>query len=303
MMAEQRSAMQSQKKLKHSFSFEFFPPRTPEAVGRLQTTRDKLAVLAPDYFSVTFGAGGSTRERTLETVLEIRDKTGISGVPHVSCIGHPAEQIAEVLNRYQAENIDHVVALRGDLPSGSAGYGELRYANELVEFIRKQSGDFFHIEVACYPEVHPQAPSARADLNNFKRKVDAGANAAITQYFYNADAYLRFVDSCVSIGIDIPIVPGIMPIINHSQLVRFSEACGAEIPRWILYRLRDFGDDRAAIRAFGIDVTTDLCQLLLDRGVPGLHFYTMNQSEASLAIWGNLGIASARPHKEAVSSR
>ncbi len=302
-MAEQRGAMPSQKKFKRSFSFEFFPPRTPEAVGRLQTTRDKLAVLEPDYFSVTFGAGGSTRERTLETVLEIREKTGISGVPHVSCIGHPAEQIAEVLNRYQAVHIDHIVALRGDLPSGSVGHGELRYANELVEFIRKQSGDFFHIEVACYPEVHPQTPSARGDLNNFKRKVDAGANSAITQYFYNGDAYWRFVDSCASIGIDIPIVPGIMPITNHSQLVRFSEACGAEIPRWILYRLRDFGDDRTAIRAFGIDMTTDLCRQLLDRGAPGLHFYTMNQAEASLAIWSNLGIESARPPREAALAR
>ncbi|MGH8610782.1 MAG: methylenetetrahydrofolate reductase [NAD(P)H] [Gammaproteobacteria bacterium] len=295
--------MQSQKNFKPSFSFEFFPPRTPEAVVRLQTTRDRLAALEPDYFSVTFGAGGSTRERTLETVLEIREKTGISGVPHVSCIGHPAAQIAEVLNRYQAAHIDHIVALRGDMPSGSVGYGELRYADELVEFIRAQSGDFFHIEVACYPEVHPQASSAGTDLQNFKRKVDAGANSAITQYFYNADAYLRFVDSCASISIDIPIVPGIMPIINHSQLVRFSEACGAEIPRWILYRLRDFGDDRTAIRAFGIDVTTGLCQQLLDRGAPGLHFYTMNQAEASLAIWNNLGIASARPRKEVALAR
>lgn len=295
--------MRSQRNFKPSFSFEFFPPRTPEAVGRLQTTRDRLATLEPDYFSVTFGAGGSTRERTLETVLEIREKTGISGVPHVSCIGHPAAQIAEVLNRYQADHIDHIVALRGDMPSGSVGYGELRYADELVEFIRKQSGDFFHIEVACYPEVHPQAPSAGTDLQNFKRKVDAGANSAITQYFYNPDAYLRFIDSCASIGIDIPIVPGIMPITNHSQLVRFSEGCGAEIPRWILYRLRDFGDDRTAIRAFGIDVTTDLCRQLLDRGAPGLHFYTMNQAEASLAIWSNLGIESARPRKEAALAR
>lgn len=283
--------MRTQQNHKRVFSFEFFPPRTPEAVGRLQTTRDKLAQLKPDYFSVTFGAGGSTREKTFETVLEIRETTGIPAAPHISCIGCSLPVMREILATYKDAGIDRIVALRGDLPSGSAGYGELRYANELVEFIRLETGDHFYIEVAAYPEFHPQAPSVRGDLENFKRKVEAGADSAITQYFYNPDAYFRFVDSCEGYGIDIPIVPGIMPIINHTQLVRFSEACGAEIPCWILKRLRDFGDDRVAIREFGVDVTTELCQQLLERGAPGLHFYTMNQPEASETIWRNLGLA------------
>lgn len=282
--------MQSQRNHKQVFSFEFFPPRTPEQIGRLQTTRDRLAPLKPDYFSVTFGAGGSSREKTFETVLEIRERTGIPVAPHISCIGCSIQMIRDVLNAYKEAGINRIVALRGDLPSGLASYGELRYANELVEFIRRETGDYFHIEVAAYPEFHPQAPSAKSDLDNFKCKVDAGANSAITQYFYNADAYSRFVDGCERYGIDIPIVPGIMPIINHSQLVRFSEACGAEIPRWILKRLRDFGDDRVAIREFGVDVTTELCRQLLEKGAPGLHFYTMNQAEASEAIWRNLGL-------------
>lgn len=271
-------------------SFEFFPPRTPEAVGKLQMTRDRLAKLGPDYFSVTFGAGGSTRERTFETVVEIREATGIQAAPHISCIGFPLTEIRAVLEQYKGAGIKHIVALRGDLPSGSVGYGELRYANELVEFIRRETGDLFHIEVAAYPEFHPQAATARADLENFKRKVEAGANSAITQYFYNPDAYFRFVDDCAKLGVDIPICPGVMPIINYTQLVRFSEACGADIPRWILRRLRDFGDDRTSIRQFGIEVTTNLCRQLLEGGVPGLHFYTMNQPEASEAILQNLGI-------------
>ncbi len=283
--------MQSQRDHKKAFSFEFFPPRTPEAVGRLQTTRDRLAQLKPDYFSVTFGAGGSTREKTFETVLEIRETTGIPAAPHISCIGCSLQVIRETLTTYKEAGINRIVALRGDLPSGSAGYGELRYGNELVEFIRRETGDHFYLEVAAYPEFHPQAPSAKGDLENFKCKVEAGADSAITQYFYNPDAYFRFVESCERYGIDIPIVPGVMPIINHTQLVRFSEACGAEIPRWILRRLRDFGDDRVAIREFGIDVTTELCQQLLEKGAPGLHFYTMNQAEASEAIWRNLGLA------------
>ena len=271
-------------------SFEFFPPRTPEAVGKLQTTRDRLAKLKPDYFSVTFGAGGSTRELTFETVMEIHKATGIEAVPHISCIGSPLKLVREVLNQYKDAGIHHIVALRGDMPSGVTGYGELRYANELVAFIRAEMGDTFRIEVAAYPEFHPQAPTAADDLNNFERKVKAGADGAITQYFYNSDAYFRFVEECAKRDIDIPITPGIMPITNCTQLVRFSDACGAEIPRWVLKRLRDFGDDRVAIRNFGIQVTTELCERLLEGGAPGLHFYTMNQAEAVETIWRNLGL-------------
>ena len=284
--------MESQKKFTKKFSFEFFPPKTPEAVGKLQTTQEHLAKLKPDFFSVTFGAGGSTRERTFETVIDIYQKTGIDGVPHVSCIGSTTEEIKNVLNSYLEAGIHKVVALRGDLPSGAIGTGSLRYASELVEFIREETGDHFHIEVAAYPEFHPQSPSAQKDIENFKRKVDAGADAAITQYFYNPDAYYRFMDSCEKLGIDIPIVPGVMPIINCSQLIRFSEACGAEVPRWIQKRLQDFGDDRKAIREFGIDVTTELCDNLLSGGAPGIHFYTMNQSAASETIWNNLNLGS-----------
>ena len=282
--------MESQKKFERSFSFEFFPPKTPEAVGKLQTTQAELAKLNPDYFSVTFGAGGSTRERTFETVLDIREKTGIDAAPHISCMGALIDEIQAILNSYKEKGIERIVALRGDLPSGSVGYGQLRYANELVEFIRNETGDHFHIEVACYPEFHPQAANARSDLEHFKLKVDAGASGAITQYFYNPFAYYRFVDSCEKLGIDIPIVAGVMPIINCTQLVRFSEACGAEIPRWILKRLQEFGDDRVSIRKFGIDVTTELCEQLLTNDVPGLHFYTMNQAEPTTTIWKNLGI-------------
>jgi methylenetetrahydrofolate reductase (NADPH) len=273
-----------------TYSFEFFPPRTPEAVGKLQTTRDRLAKLQPDFFSVTFGAGGSTRDLTFETVQEIKRATGIDAAPHLSCIGTPLTTIREVLNRYKDAGIRQVVALRGDMPSGTVGWGELRYANELVEFIRQETGDWFHVEVAAYPEVHPQAASAQEDLRNFKRKVDAGADGAITQYFFNPDAYFRFVDDCTRLGISIPITPGIMPITNFTQLMRFSEGCGAEIPRWIQKRMRDFGDDRVSIRRFGIDVTTDLCRRLLERGAPGLHIYTMNQHEPAEAIWENLGL-------------
>ena len=239
---------------------------------------------------MTYGAGGSTREKTFETVIDIREKTGVNAAPHISCVGSTGDDLEEVLESYREQDLNHLVALRGDLPSGSVGMGALRYANELVEFIRKHSGDYFHIDVACYPEFHPQSQSAQQDLANFKRKVDAGANGAITQYFYNADAYYYFIDACEKLGIDIPIVPGIMPITNCTQLTRFSEACGAEIPRWILQRLRDFGDDRDSIIKFGVEVTTTLCQKLLDSGAPGLHFYTMNQSAASTQIWQNLGL-------------
>lgn len=283
--------MESQKKFCPKFSFEFFPPRTPEAVGKLQMTQERLAKLHPDFFSVTYGAGGSTRTRTFETVQDIFKKTGIEGVPHISCIGSMSSDISEVLNTYKEAGIRHVVALRGDLPSGVMGsHGQLRYANELVELIRRETGDHFHIDVAAYPEFHPQAPSASKDLDNFKRKVEAGANSAITQYFYNPDAYYRFIESCEKRGIDIPIVPGIMPIINCTQLVRFSDSCGAEIPRWILKRLQEFGDDRKSIREFGVDIGIRLCENLLAQGAPGLHMYTLNQADASEAIWKNLNL-------------
>ncbi len=275
------------------FSFEFFPPRTPEAQAKFEYTLGRLAALQPAYFSVTFGAGGSTRERTLETVTAIIETTGIEAAPHLSCVGMTLDRIREVLADYAAKGIKRIVALRGDMPSGTTGVGELRYANELVAFIRAETGRRFRIEVAAYPEFHPQAQSAAADLGNFKRKVEAGADSAITQYFYNADAYFRFLDSCEKLAIDIPIVPGIMPIINYTQLMRFSDMCGAEIPRWIVHRLRDFGDDRESIRAFGVDVTTELCRRLLEQGVPGLHFYSMNQYPACEAIWHNLGLAGA----------
>lgn len=270
-------------------SFEFFPPKTPEGVEKLRMARQQLASLSPEFFSVTFGAGGSTRDHTLETVLEIQTE-GNKAAPHLSCIGSTRESISAILAEYKSHGIRHIVALRGDLPSGTACAGEFRYANELVEFIRAETGDWFHIEVAAYPEFHPQAISAQADLVNFKRKVDAGANAAITQYFYNADAYFNFRDECARMGVDIPIVPGIMPISNFSQLARFSDACGAEIPRWLRLKLQSYADDIDSIRAFGLDVVTGICERLLREGAPGLHFYTLNQAGAALAIWKRLGL-------------
>ena len=282
--------MNSQKSHSRHFSFEFFPPKTEQAVTNLRDTVDKLACLQPSFCSVTFGAGGSTREMTFETVVDIQQNTGIEAAPHISCIASTKENIHDVLQAYQSNDIRHIVALRGDMPSGMMSAGEFRYANELVAFIRAETGDHFHIEVAAYPEVHPQAANAETDLLNFKRKVEAGADTAITQYFYNPDAYFRFIDDCERLGITLPIVPGIMPITNYTQLSRFSEACGAEIPRWVKKRLELFGEDRTAIRAFGVDVVTELCRRLLDQGAPGLHFYTLNQSEACLAIWGNLGL-------------
>lgn len=271
-------------------SFEFFPPRTPAAEQNLRATVTRLERLRPDFFSVTFGAGGSTREKTFETARFINETTGIEAAPHVSCIGSSREDLREILQNYRNHGFEHLVALRGDLPSGLAGTGALRFASELVEFIRTETGRHFHIDVGCYPEFHPQAQNAEKDLENFRRKVDAGADSAITQYFYNADAYFRFLDSCSALGVGIPIVPGIMPITNRDQLVRFSNMCGAEIPRWIMKRLEDFGDDLASIRSFGIDVTTGLCGRLLDAGAPGLHIYTMNKSEASEAIWAALDL-------------
>lgn len=281
--------MESQKKFTPTFSFEFFPPQTTEGMEKLRAARKQLAQLNPKFFSVTFGAGGSTRDRTLETVLEIQSE-GHTAAPHLSCIGSTAENIRTMLERYREQGIRHIVALRGDLPSGMAQAGEFRYANELVTFIRREFGDVFHIEVAAYPEYHPQSRSSQEDLENFKRKVDSGANSAITQYFYNADAYFNFIEACEAEGICIPIVPGIMPINKFSQLARFSDTCGAEIPRWIRKRLESYGDDSASIRAFGLDVVTDLCDRLLKGGAPGLHFYTLNSAGLPSTIWQRLGL-------------
>jgi methylenetetrahydrofolate reductase (NADPH) len=283
--------METQKRYSPVFSFEFFPPKTEEGKQKLRITRDRLATLKPRFFSVTFGAGGSTRDRTLETVLEIQQESGLEAAPHLSCIDSTRSSIREMLQQYQAAGVRHLVALRGDMPSGAGEIGEFRYANELVEYIRQETGDYFRIEVAAYPEVHPQARSAGFDLRNFKRKIDAGADSAITQYFFNPDAYPRFVESCEKLGIDVPIVPGIMPITNYTQLARFSGACGAEIPRWLGRRLEDFGDDLSALRSFGIDVVTSLCSRLLEWGAPGLHMYTLNKADATLAIWKNLGLS------------
>ncbi|MEX2199592.1 MAG: methylenetetrahydrofolate reductase [NAD(P)H] [Burkholderiales bacterium] len=268
-------------------SFEFFPPRTPEGKAKLRATWQALAKLKPRFFSCTYGAGGSTREGTLETVLEII-AAGHQAAPHLSCVASTRKDTLEQLERYKAAGIRHLVALRGDLPSGIAASGEFRYANELVAFIRETTGDWFRIEVACYPEYHPQTRNADDEVKNFKKKVDAGADAAITQYFYNADAYFRFVDESRAAGIKVPIVPGIMPIGNYSQLARFSEACGAEIPRWMRYKLEGYRDDAASIRAFGLDVVTALCEKLLAAGAPGLHFYTLNQAGLSTEIWRRL---------------
>lgn len=281
--------MQSQKKHPQLFSFEFYPPKTEEGAANLQIVHNKLAKLNPDFFSVTFGAGGSTRDLTFDTVVAIQAK-GIAAAPHLSCVASTKDNIRAILKDYQDNGIAKIVALRGDLPSGMMSAGEFRYANELVEFIRQETGDYFQIHVAAYPEVHPQSASGIEDFKNFKRKVEAGANAAITQYFYNAEAYFYFLDSCEKNGIDIPVVPGIMPITQYTQLFRFSEMCGADIPRWMRKRLEGFGDDRASIQAFGLDLVTNLCQRLLDSGAPGLHFYTMNQAAPTLAILENLQI-------------
>ncbi|QNA90752.1 methylenetetrahydrofolate reductase [NAD(P)H] [Massilia sp. Dwa41.01b] len=271
----------------HNFSIEFFPPKTPEGADKLRATRRQLAELNPKYFSVTFGAGGSTQQGTLDTVLDIM-ADGHLAAPHLSCIGATRDSIRTILKQFQDKGIRRLVALRGDLPSGYGGAGELRYANELVEFIRGETGDWFHIEVAAYPEMHPQARSPQDDLQNFARKIGAGANGAITQYFYNADAYFQFVDNARKLGIDVPVVAGIMPITNYMQLSRFSDMCGAEIPRWVRLKLASFGDDSASIKAFGLDVVTNLCERLMAGGAPGLHFYSMNQAAATTAIWQRL---------------
>ncbi|MGI2027689.1 methylenetetrahydrofolate reductase [NAD(P)H] [Endozoicomonas acroporae] len=272
-------------------SFEFFPTKTEEGARKLEQNAISLARYQPEFFSVTYGAGGSTRDRTLETVLSTQNQTRIATAPHLSCVGDSREQIKELLNFYRDQGVERIVALRGDLPSGMGrDSGELRYANELVEFIRTETGDHFHIEVAAYPEVHPQAPNMEKDLANFKRKVDAGADSAITQYFFNADSYFYFLERTRSLGIDLPVVPGIMPITNYSRLARFSDACGAEIPRWIRKQLEAYGDDISSIKQFGEEVVTRLCERLLQGGAPGLHFYTLNQAVPCQGICDNLGI-------------
>ncbi|KZZ61668.1 methylenetetrahydrofolate reductase [NAD(P)H] [Oleiphilus sp. HI0125] len=283
--------METQKQFKRRFSFEFFPPKTEEGKAKLQVVRDELARRKPDFFSVTYGAGGSTQERTIDAVLNFQDQ-GISTAPHLSCVGSSKQEIASLLDLYKERGVNRIVALRGDLPSGMGGSaGELKYANELVEFIREHSGNHFNIEVAAYPEFHPQAPSAEEDLMNFKRKVDAGANSAITQYFYNVDSYFYFIDRVEAMGVNIPVVPGIMPVTNYTNLVRFSDMCGAEIPRWIRKQLEAYGDDKASILKFGEEVVTRMCEQLIDAGAPGIHFYSMNQAEPSLKIWDNLGLS------------
>ena len=281
--------MESQKKRPRIFSFEFFPPKDDAARGALRDATAQLAQLRPKFFSVTFGAGGSTRAGTYETVKDIQI-AGHAAAPHISGITSTRDDIRALLKSYRALGIRHLVVLRGDHPKDGAVHGDFRYANELVEFIRAEAGKDFNIEVAAYPEFHPEAPTAEADLDNFARKVRAGANSAITQYFFNPDAYYRFVDACEQRGLDLPIVPGIMPITNYKQLARFSDACGAEIPRWIRKRLEGYSDDLDAIRAFGLDVTTELCQQLLDAGAPGLHFYTLNRAGPTCTIWERLGL-------------
>jgi len=269
---------------KHTpISFEFFPPKTPEGTAKLVQVRHELYALKPEFFSVTYGAGGSTQDGTLQQVQAILSE-GFDAAPHFSCIGATRDSVRAQLAAFKAAGIRRMVALRGDLPSGHGTFGEFRYASELVAFIREETGDYFQLEVGCYPEVHPQAKSPEADLQAYVTKVRAGANSAITQYFYNSDAYFRFVDDAYKLGADIPVVPGIMPIISSTQLMRFSDACGAEIPRWIRLRLQAFGDDTASIKAFGLDVVSDLCEQLLNGGAPGLHFYTMNQSQAVMQL-------------------
>ena len=271
-------------------SIEFFPPQTPEGIEKLRAVRAKLAPLEPAFFSVTFGAGGSTRERTFAIVKDIAGE-GFDAAPHLSCVGSTRQNIRDILGDYRAAGIRRLVALRGDLPSGMAEAGEFRYANELVEFIRSETGDQFKIAVAAYPEWHPQARHPKDDLDAFARKAKAGADTAITQYFYNADAYFHFVDEVRARGVDIPIIPGIMPIVSFFKLARFSDACGAELPRWMRRSFEGMGDDTDSIRAFGLDLVTDLCERLLAGGAPGLHFYSMNQSVLTLEICRRLGLS------------
>ena len=271
------------------YSFEFFPTKTEAGHEKLMNVARQLATYKPDFFSCTYGAGGSTRDRTLNTVLQLDGDVKVPTAPHLSCVGDSKAELRELLNLYKSSGIKRIVALRGDLPSGMGmASGELRYANDLVSFIREETGDHFHIEVAAYPEMHPQARNFEDDIANFVRKAKAGADSAITQYFFNADCYFYFVDRVRKLGVDIPVVPGIMPITNYSKLARFSDACGAEIPRWVRKQLEAYGDDTDSIQAYGEQVITEMCERLLQGGAPGLHFYSMNQSEPSLAIWNNL---------------
>jgi len=273
------------------FSFEFFPPKTDAGAVKLRDVTKTLAALQPEYFSVTYGAGGSTRDRSLGTVLDIQRDSGRAAAPHLSCIGDSKAELAELLKTYQANGIRHIVALRGDLPSGMGmSGGDLAYASDLVRFIRDTTGDHFHIEVAAYPECHPQAANLATDIQHFVHKVNQGASSAITQYFFNADSYFHFVDAVQKQGVEIPVIPGIMPITNFANLVRFSDACGAEVPRWIRKQIAGYGDDAASIQKFGEDVVARLCEQLLAGGAPGLHFYTMNQAEPTLALWRRLGL-------------
>src|SRR3989338_3513830 len=281
--------MNSQKKFPRAFSFEFFPPKDDDGRAGLRDAINQLAPLNPKFFSVTFGAGGGIRAGTYETVKEIQAR-GLTAAPHITCTGTTRADVKQLLSSYHELGIGRVVALRGDRPKDAPAAGDFGHANELVAFIRAETGRHFHIEVAAYPEIHPEAPSAAADLENFARKVRAGAAPATTQHFYNPDAYRRFVDDCEALGLDIPIVPGIMPITNYKQLARFSDGCGAEIPRWVRKRLEGYGDDLDALRAFGLDVTTALCEKLLAAGAPGLHFYTLNRAGAARVLWERLGL-------------
>ncbi|MBD7975646.1 methylenetetrahydrofolate reductase [NAD(P)H] [Serpens gallinarum] len=271
------------------YSFEFFPTKTEAGHEKLLNTARRLAEYKPDFFSCTYGAGGSTRDRTLNTVLQLDRDVQVPTAPHLSCVGDSKAELRQLLTTYKDNGIRRIVALRGDLPSGMGlASGELRYANELVEFIRAETGDHFHIEIAAYPEMHPQARNFEDDLTNFVRKAQAGADSAITQYFFNADSYFYFVERVQKLGVEIDIVPGIMPITNYTSLARFSDACGAEIPRWVRKQLEAYGDDVASIQAFGEQVVSQMCETLLAGGAPGLHFYTLNQADPSLAIWNNL---------------
>jgi len=272
---------------KISYSFEFFPPSSPEGIKNSKDTRQQLSAFKPEFYSVTFGAGGSTRDLTLETVLEIKQE-GFNAVPHISGISSTKAEIKTLLDLYQQHDIKHLVVLRGDVPHGAVSRGEFKHANELVSFIRQETNDYFHIEVGAYPEYHPEAVSSQTDIQNFKNKVDAGANSAITQFFFNADAYFRFMDECLIADINIPIVPGVMPIYNIKQLARFASNCGAEIPRWLRIKLESFGDDLPSLRSYGVDVVSELCETLIEWDVPSLHFYTLNQAGIITRIIQNI---------------
>mgnify|MGYP000067067567 CR=1 FL=1 len=285
--------MEIQKRHPRVFSFEFFPPKTDEGAESLKATRERLERLNPAYFSVTFGAGGSTQSRTYETVVDIQRNSSAEAAPHLSCVDASREQLKEMILNYREEGVKYIVALRGDLPSGSgsAGQGELSYANELVELIREVTGDHFYIEVGAYPEFHPEAPDAITDIENFVRKAKSGADSAITQFFYNEECYYRFVEDCEKRGVDIPIVPGIMPLMNYEQQARFAEGCKADIPRWLAKRMEAWEHDPRSRMEYGIDVITQLCQNLLDNGAPGIHFYALNKAPVVERIWHNLGLS------------